>query len=82
MNRNRLVIRIVLLVAVAVVFYIRRDRMSPDFAKGFVFALAFAVVIVVVRAVIESKKHKQVQQDQQAAAESKKVELFTKPKDQ
>ncbi len=81
MSRNRLIIRVVLLVAVAVVFYLRRDRMSPDFAKVFLFALAFAAVILIARAVVEAKKRKQVAQNQQALPEVKKVDLFTKPKD-
>ncbi len=81
MSRNRLLIRIVLLVAVAVIFYVRRNRMSPDFAKGFVFALAFAAIILIARAVVEAKKRKQIAQDQQVGPEDKKVDLFTKPKD-
>ena len=81
MNRNRLAIRLALIAVVVVIFIVRRDRMSSDFAKGFIFALAFAVIVTIARAVMESKKRKQLEKDQQAASEGKKVELFSKPKD-
>jgi hypothetical protein len=36
---------------------------------------------VIARVVMESKKAKRLEQDKQSAAEGKKVDLFTKPKD-
>jgi hypothetical protein len=81
MNRNRLAIRAVLIIAVAVIFFLRRDRMSPDAMKGFLAALGFAVVFTVVRIVIESRRKKSLEQNKQAAAGTKDVELFSKPKD-
>ena len=81
MNRNRLAIRLVLILAVVIIFFLRRDRMSPEMMKGFLAALALAVVFTVVRIIIESKRKKQSDQLSQQAAGSKDVDLFTKPKD-
>ena len=81
MNRTRLAIRLVLIVAVVVIFIARRDHISPSFAKGFLFALAFAVVMTIVRAVVESRKQTELKQAQQASSDGEKVDLFTKPKD-
>ncbi len=81
MNRNRLAIRVVLIIAVAVIFFLRRDRMSPDAMKGFLAALAFAVVFTIGRMIYESRQKKAVEQNKQDAAKTKDVELFSKPKD-
>ena len=81
MNRNRLVIRLVLIMAVVVIFLFRRDRMRPDFMKVFLAALAFAVVFTIVRMIRESKQKKALENDKQVAASTKDVQLFTKPKD-
>jgi ABC-type Mn2+/Zn2+ transport system permease subunit len=81
MNRNRLAIRLVLIIAVVVIFFLRRNRMSPDAMWGFLAALGFAVVFTVVRMIIESKRKKQNETLSQQASQSKDVELFSKPKD-
>jgi len=70
------------LIAVAVgIFFSRGGQHNPAMVKGFVVAIAFAVVVVIVRVVMESKKAKQVERDKQLSADGKKVDLFTKPKD-
>ena len=81
MNRNRLIIRLVLIAVAAVIFFVRGGQHKPDFMYGFIGALALALVIVVIRTVMESSKQKKMEQDRQLAAEGKKVDLFTKPKD-
>lgn len=81
MGRNRLAIRVVLILVVVVIFFMRRGRMSPDAMKGFLAALAFAVVFTVVRMIVESKRKKPQEQDKKAASGTKDVELFSKPKD-
>ncbi len=81
MNRNRLVLRLVLIAVAAVIFFVRGGQNKPDFMKGFIAALALALVIVIIRAVLESKQSKKAAEAQRIAAEGKKVELFTKPKD-
>jgi F0F1-type ATP synthase assembly protein I len=81
MNRNRLAIRLVLILAVVVIFFFRRGRMSPDATMGFAAAVIFAAVFTIVRVVLESKKKKALEQDKHTAAGTKDVELFSKPKD-
>ena len=81
MDRNRLILRLVLIAVVIGVFWVRRGHYSPKMVTGLAVALAFALTFTVVRAVLESKKQKQLEQDKQLAAKSKNVELFTKPKD-
>ena len=81
MNRNRLILRLALIAVAAGIFFIRGGQHKPDFMKGFIAALALGLLIVVIRAVMESKQKKKAEEAQQLASEGKKVELFTKPKD-
>ena len=73
-------LRLVLIAVAVVIFFARGGQHNPQMTKGFVGALAFAILIVVVRAVMESKKRTQLEEDKQLAG-SNKVDLFTKPKD-
>jgi cadmium resistance protein CadD (predicted permease) len=81
MNRNRLILRLALIAVAAGIFFVRGGQHKPDFMYGFIGALAVALVVVGIRAAMESKQRKKTEQDQQLAAEGKKVDLFTKPKD-
>ena len=81
MDRNRLILRLVIIAVAVAIFLSRGGLHKPDAMKGFFAALGVAIVFVIVRAVMESKKRKQVEQDQTTAAAGKNVDLFTKPKD-
>ncbi len=81
MNRNRLILRLALIAIAVAIFFARGGQHKPEFMKAFLAALGLAVVIVIVRAVIESKQRKKAQEAQQLAADGKKVDLFTKPKE-
>ena len=81
MDRNRLILRLALIAIAAGIFFVRGGQHKPDFMYGFIAALALAFVFTIVRAAMESSKKKKAEQDQQLAAEGKKVDLFTKPKD-
>ena len=81
MNRNRLILRIGLIVVAVAIFFARGGQNKPDFMKGFFAALGVAVVIIVVRSVRESKQRKKAEESKQVAADGQKVDLFTKPKD-
>jgi hypothetical protein len=81
MNRGRLILRLALIAVAAGIFFFRGGQHNPDFMKGFIAAMALALVIVVVRAVLEAKKRKQAEQAKTVSADTNKVELFSKPKD-
>ena len=81
MDRNRLILRLAIIAVAVGVFLSRGGLHKPDAMLGFFAALGLALVVVIVRAVMESKKKQQAERDRQAIAEGKKVDLFTKPKD-
>ena len=81
MNRTRLALRLALIAVAVLIFFSRGGQHNPAMVKGFIVALAFAVVVVVARVVMESKKAKQMERDKQSATAGRKVDLFTKPKD-
>ena len=81
MNRNRLALRLALIAIMIVIFFARGYQHNPQFVKGFGLALAFAAIVTIFRAVMESKQRKNQEEAKQLAAGSKNVDLFTKPKD-
>ena len=81
MDRNRLILRLVLIAVAAAIFFVRGGQHKPEFMRGFIGALALALVFVIVRALVESSKRKKLEQERQLAEQGKTVDLFTKPKD-
>jgi hypothetical protein len=69
---------IILLIAI---FFARGGQHNPQMVKTFGIALVLVLVMFGVRFAFEASKRKKVEQDKQLAADNKKPELFTKPRD-
>jgi hypothetical protein len=75
---TRLYLRLGIIVVVIIIFLARREHYSPQMVTGIGVALAFALVFAIVRAVMDSKRKKQLEHK---PADGRNVDLFTKPKD-
>ncbi len=81
MSRNRLLLRLVLIIALVVVFFVRGGQHNPRMLKTFAIAIGAAVVLIAVRMAFEASRRKKAEQDRQLTSGDKNAELFSKPKD-
>ena len=79
MDRGRLALRLALIAVAAAIFFSRGGQHNRQFLYGFGAALAFALVVTIIRTVMDAKRKKAA--ESLPSRENKSVELFTKPKD-